>query len=824
LPQLAIKPRTRPNGRGFIIRAEQSAVEQRPQSLYGTTTRLILKPRAPSDILAAYRHREADTPSAMPSLVSRLAEVLGTVRRPGDFYASGAIEIPALRLEVDGFGVVALPLLPAPAAQLIAVAERAPYGRGVDTLVDTDVRRTWQIGAERVRIGGKHWARTLEAMVARAADGLGVSEPIAAEFYKLLVYDQGSFFVSHRDTEKSPGMFATLVVVLPSVSTGGELVIRHKGREVGLALHCDEPSEAVFAAFYADCPHEVLPVTSGCRLTLVYNLLRKEKGPRPEPPGHQREQAAALALLREWAVATSSPADDTPKKLVYPLEHAYTAAELGFDKLKGADAAVAGVLITVASQAGCDLQLAQITVEESGIAEYGGDFHPRRGRWSDEEEFEAGEVCDRSVGLSEWRAPDGVPSALGELPIEEAEICPPDALAEMDPDEEHFHEATGNEGASFERTYRRAALVLWPRERMFAVLNQAGRSVTLPYLEDLTERWAASGEDRQSRLWLQSHQLAGYVLSAWPTQGWCPKDDKGPSEVARMLTLLTRLADTEHIDAFADTVIARGSHEKGDREAILGALRLLSEDRMAVLLQRIVAGTAALSFSACGALLAHAVSTLPAQRLSSLAGAATALVESLPGDPSRAAPRDAWHRDPGMSSSFVVDLFNAVERVNEKLAVRAADHVLAWPETYGLDKVVVPGTRQLIESVMIGDNTAVQRLRIACRDHLRTRVAEPLEAPRDWSRANDLACRCPHCVDLGRFLADPARRIWTLKAAEGARGHVEETIRKARCDLDAMTDRRGRPYSLVCTKNQASYDRRMKQRQQDLENLAVLDG
>src|SRR5229473_3217769 len=232
----------------------------------------------------------------MVSIVSRLAEVLGTVRRPGDFYASGAIEIPALRLEVDGFGVVALPLLPAPVEQLIAVAERAPYGRGADTLVDTDVRRAWQIGAERVRIGGKHWARTLEEMVARAAEGLGVSEPIAAELYKLLIYDQGSFFVSHRDTEKSPGMFATLVVVLPSDSTGGELVIRHKGREVSLAPHCDEPSEAVFAAFYADCLHEVLPVTSGCRLTLVYNLLRRSDDRRgtdhsPQPPSYESEQA-----------------------------------------------------------------------------------------------------------------------------------------------------------------------------------------------------------------------------------------------------------------------------------------------------------------------------------------------------------------------------------------------------------------------------------------------------------------------------------------------------------------------------------------------------
>ena len=97
-------------------------------------------------------------------------------------------------------------------------------------MVDTAVRRTWQIGADRVRIQGKHWARTLESILARVAEGLGVDEPISAELYKLLVYDQGSFFVSHRDTEKARGMFATLVIVLPSISAGGDLVVRH--------IHC----------------------------------------------------------------------------------------------------------------------------------------------------------------------------------------------------------------------------------------------------------------------------------------------------------------------------------------------------------------------------------------------------------------------------------------------------------------------------------------------------------------------------------------------------------------------------------------------------------
>ena len=757
----------------------------------------------------------------MPSIATELAEVLSTVRRPGDFFASGTTEIPAPRLEVAGVGVVALPLLPAQARELIAVAERAPYGRGADTLVDTKVRRTWQIGADQVRIGGKHWARTLEAILARAAEGLGISEPIAVELYKLLIYDQGSFFVSHRDTEKSPGMFATLVVVLPSVSTGGELVVRHKGREVRLDLHCDEPSEAAFAAFYADCVHEVLPVTSGCRLALVYNLLRKGKGPQLQPPSYESEQARALALLREWAAFKRSPDEHVPKKLIYPLEHAYTPAEIGFDKLKGADAAVASVLAAAAPQAGCDLHLALVSIEESGIAEYT-DSYSRRGRWSDEEEFEAGEVCDRDVHLSEWRRPDGNASALGELPIEEGEICPPDALEDMDPDEEHFQEATGNEGASFERTYRRAALVVWPRERIFAVLNQAGLPVTLPYLHDLTERWAASGEDRQSTLWRQAHELAGYMLSAWPTQEWYAAEDE-PSETARMLNLLTRLADTASTEAFMTAVVAGSRRGKNNNEAILGALQLFSASQATALLERVVAGTAATSLAACCDLLAHAVAALP-DDATGLRGAAAALVEALPGDPSHRPQREPWPREPGVKPGLVVDLFNAVGRVDETLAGRAADHVLAWPKTYGLDAVLVPAIRQMIGSRIIEDSKAVQRLRLACLEHLHARVAEPWEAPRDWTRASKLACRCPDCNALSRFLADPERRTLTFKAAEGARSHVEQTIRNARCDLDVITDRRGRPYSLVCTKNQASYDRRVKQRNQDLADLRRFEG
>jgi len=355
----------------------------------------------------------------MASLTTELAEILHTVQRPGDFCTTDTIDIFAPRLEVAGVGPIALPLLPVQAQQLIAVAEQAPYGRGEATLVDTEVRRTWQIDPARVQIGGRHWEQTLADIVVRATVGLGVTGPVVADFYKLLVYDPGSFFVNHRDTEKAAGMFATLILVLPSIYTGGALLVRHRDREARLELSCPEPSQVAFAAFYADCVHEVLPITSGYRLALVYNLRRQGRGQLPEPPNYDTEQARVTVLLRQWSTGKDAPDADSPEKLLYPLEHAYTPAELAFAALKGADAAVADVLIAAASAADCDLHLALVSIKESGSAEHIGYYGSRRRGWSeeDEEDFEVGEVFDRSETLSDWRRPDGSQLALGTCPF-----------------------------------------------------------------------------------------------------------------------------------------------------------------------------------------------------------------------------------------------------------------------------------------------------------------------------------------------------------------------------------------------------------------------
>lgn len=764
----------------------------------------------------------------MNTINDTLAAILATVRTPGDFYATGTRALHFPRIEVDGFGPIALPMLPEQSERLIDVAERAPFGRGPQTLVDTTVRRTWQLGADRVRIVGKQWDAMLDDVVAAAAAGLGAGSGVTAELYKLLIYDEGSHFVSHRDTEKSSGMFATLIVGLPSLFDGGELVVRHRGREVHLDLRVADFAEIAWGAFYADCVHEVLPVTSGLRLALVYNLLRKGKRSAPRPPAYDRETAELKELFGRWSTPASATRDDPPVKLIYPLEHAYTPAELSFAALKGADAAVAGLLASVSREVACDVYAALVRIEESGTAEYSG-FPRSRGSWryhdddeeeADEDEFTVVEIDERTQTLSHWCNPEGNPVALGTMPFEDDEICPADALDDMAPDEQHFHEATGNEGASFERSYQRAALVLWPRANTNDVLARAGLDVSLPALGRRVSAWVDDHTTAGSPSWHEAHALATRMIADWRTQNEFGFEREDSAEAA-MLSHLARLQDARNIDAMLAGTIATGRCSKQVNAAVVDGLTLLEPARVGHLLLAIVQGNARARIGSCADLLAR-VAEVSAWH-PRMARAAEALVEEFPDDGARTRSqgRDWDHED--VDAALVLDILRALAPANlpalTALADRAVTHWLAAPRTYGMDKIIVPAIRLLSEQPALMQHRATQQLCAAAREHLQARVALALEPPADWRRESAIGCRCEHCNALQQFLASRNDEVWRFRAREADRRHVEDAIRRARCDIDCTTERTGRPHALVCRKNQASYERRVEQRRKDLADL-----
>ncbi|MBK1704620.1 2OG-Fe(II) oxygenase [Halochromatium glycolicum] len=820
----------------------------------------------------------------MTQLAHDLANALKAAERPGDFYASGTLDMHPLRLEAEGVGPIALPLLPGQAERLIAQAEQAPCGRGSETLVDPEVRRTWQLDAASVQICGRRWAEDLGQIVQQAADGLGVSGAVEAELYKLLVYDTGSFFVPHRDTEKAPGMFATMVVVLPSPFTGGELVIRHKGHEARLDLRRDEPSEVAWAAFYADCRHEVLPIASGYRLALIYNLIRPHGEPIPQPPDHDSVCAVVTDLLRAWGQGPNQqqPDQDEPNKLVLPLEHAYSEAELGFQTLKGADAAVAGVVRAAAEAAGCDLHLGLVSVYEYGLAEhtgYYGGWGRRRG-WRDDdadEEFEIIEATEEGRVIRHWRLPDGSAPAIGELDIDDNELSPPDAFAGFDDIEPDFQEATGNEGASYERSYQCAALVVWPRSHRGAVLAAGGLGVSMPYLSALLDRWRQAAASDRDALREEAHALALAIRDHWPNKVSRPWWASGHAQEGDLIAALAEIGDHAAAAEFILDQIAAGTYDAADNAQLVKVLAELSKAQAAELLGAVISGNALVKPAACADLLAR-YTAHPGHAGDALRPAAEALLAALPGSaatPAELPPEQRYRHEPP-SAALVADTLTALSRIDpdpaetapaeparteraqaeqvrveeqraeeeraqrehagQGLAEQALSLFLKDHERYPIDSVLLPAALHLVEQDRPGASealpnadsdapgTAANRLRNAVLQHLEQRIAEPLAPPADWERPATVQCTCTDCRNLNRFLASPTESTWRLKAAEQSRRHVEHSIQRSQCDLDCTTNKLGRPYTLVCKKNQASYERRVQQREKDLDDRARLTG
>ncbi len=665
-----------------------------------------------------------------------LENTLMRVKRPGDYYVADRLEVPLPTVRVDGVGTVSFPVPPFQFEQLIKLATRAPYGRGEETILDASVRQVWQITADQVSVGGKSWGRSFEAILSRVTDGLGCARAeVSAELYKLLVYDPGGFFKPHRDTEKCAGMFGTLVVALPSEHSDGEVVIRHAGREVRVALSQSEFTELAFAAFFADCEHEVCPISAGHRICLVYNLVQRPRGGKTKPPSapvYESEVSHLAGVLQETLASGKAPL-----KIVWLLEHQYSPASLAFTALKNADAARTKVLADAAARAGCAVHLGIVHIEEYGsaIPSYEPYYDRRYGGWNDatdadddledpegdgSEDFEIVEVVDGAQFVNEWTDLDNGKAAFGPIPLLSRELVPAGALDGEASDKKRVTEATGNEGATFERSYHRAAVVVWHRSRYGDVLLQAGVGAVLPYLKQQVAACERAPKTEGARR--ETLALTGRMLDRWQASlkrsDWVYPARTSTPNRAEMLELLARLGDVKLIERFIGRIVTE-TYDGSENAAMAAAVPLLTPARACDLMSGVVRANVPSAHVECIDLLSRLVGVLveggvtPATRWKKeLHEVAVILVAGLKdlGGPSRT-PRPSdlddpyWYQDEdweqdldetktvpseAVRASAIAGLLDALGRLASDLPRQAAAIIADRPAAFDPVHVVVP--------------------------------------------------------------------------------------------------------------------------------------
>jgi hypothetical protein len=829
----------------------------------------------------------------------QLLEILKKVDRPGAFCASGRLPPTLPGLEVAGVGPIALPLEKRQAAALKKRAHQAPYGKGTQTLVDTDIRRVWEIDADQVVLANPEWPDVLKQAVGTVQSELGLEkQKLEAHLYKLLLYEPGSFFLAHRDGEKLDRMVATLVIALPSAHKGGELVVRHEGREKIVDFGPNSQFQTQFAAFYADCEHEIRPVRSGFRLALVYNLTLAKAKRTITAPTSGEQIAAAARLLRQWSGQRRTHADSSdegaPSKLAVLLDHQYTEAGLTYDALKGTDRAQADALFAAAREAGCDASLALVTYWETGSAESSGDYgygYGRSGRYSDEfDDEESGEyimdeVIDSSLTAEHFSDADGKPLAFGPIPLDDEEIVSEQALDEGEPDKEEFEGYTGNAGMTLERWYHRAAVLLWPAESRFDVLCEAGVEAAVGGLEQMVRRWKEAPKSEQEQLKQSCLDFARRIIAHWPErksasgypaaygdsdfgdedindeeydeegfdsegyddEGYDEEDydeedeDSGgddaevggqPDRAVRndsprpLLSLLEELGDVSLIAAWLRGVLAKDASVDpgktlGDVCKQHGWATFQDE------LRELFANTSNETLERHARLLADwslRKDKNPDRRrlCSELTEQLMSAVERW--DPQRA--RRDWQARVVNRSELLSPLAQAFLVLEEpELLERLVTYVLDRPKEFDLTTVQVPALLSLepwLKRNLKHGSPPLRRWLKAIADELDSRASHPPQEPVDWRRESATGCNCADCKELSRFLRDPDTKTLRLPLAEQRRRHLHQIIDARKLDTTHVTERRGRPYTLVCTKTKASYERAVQAHEVDLDQRAKI--
>jgi hypothetical protein len=736
-----------------------------------------------------------------------------------------------LDLDVVGVGRVGLPLSPAQAKQLSGLGRPARFGRGERTLTDRQVRDTWQIPKQIVRV---EWSAAFGSALDKVRDGLGLppSCRLAAELHSVLVYEPGQFFVPHQDSEKDDAMVATLVVTVPSAHSGGELVIHQGGQAT---TYRASKTKLSLVAFYADCLHEVLPVSSGHRMALTYNLLLDGDPTSATPAdGPAFDELAALLEAHLTTRRKHRYRDevlDPPNRLVYLLDHEYTARALSWARLKGADARRAALLHAAAESVDCEVALALAEIQETCDALEPDTRYTRR-RWSDDapptgpEDYELQDLIDSSIRLTRWTDPAGTWAQDIALDIDEDEVCTSTPTDQLRPYESEFEGYMGNYGNTMDRWYRRAGLVVWQRADSFAIRAEISPVQALDQLVA-----AARAAKRADREQARSDARVGVETLApfWDTAVRSQDQSRFLTKALRAATVLEDADSAATLLRPFRVETLRRSHAKA-----LAKLAARHAEPWTGELIRTWFGDPRYPHRtfATGEDRSQWLSRLPAL-------AETLDAERQAGQTiGRHLLRHAWEHleaeiDLWAGQSRPSHLQTHLAPLGEPLA--ALLQAAATLDAVDLRDQVVAHLRDCQDAVALCERRALRaaatlppglrldagfpELATDCATRLRARLSRPARADGDWSLDLPTGCTCDLCTELELFLRDPHRTTLDWPLAEQRRQHLHQRIQSAELPVTHQTRRQGRPYVLVLTKTPTLFEQDRKARTQDQADL-----
>jgi hypothetical protein len=294
-------------------------------------------------------------------------------------------------------------------------------------------------------------------------------------------------------------------------------------------------------------------------------------------------------------------------------------------------------------------------------------------------------------------------------------------------------EASGNEGATYERSYRRAVLALWRQNGTADVLLQAGVVAAVPYLKQLADggtrarQEAIAVAERILEGWRSDPEWHSYSIGRkWP----------GPADRTQAIASLTKLNSPALLERFLKEVVA-SSYDGSENAPLLASVNVLGDVQAAAVVSSLVSARMPERPNECVELLL-ALSENPSPCFLDVAQAAIACLDSVGKCDSKSETFD-WdpaERKHPLAPEFLENLFQALQRFNGgTLCGAAAKQIASRPECFSPVTLVAPAIERIWlrlrhRTAMV--NTSLHYLWTTAAEFLLRHSETPPQPPSDW--------------------------------------------------------------------------------------------
>jgi hypothetical protein len=688
-------------------------------------------------------------------------------------------------LEIEGVGELSYPINELQAKALISIADKAPFGKGSQTVLDNNVRSAWEINADMLTFRGKEWERFLNKILGSIKPELGIENyAISAHLYKMLIYEKGDFFLRHKDSEKEKGMFGTLIIALPCRHSGGELIVSFDNKEEVINFaEAATDYKISYAAFYADCNHEIKPVTAGYRVCLVYNMVQEKAGEKIEPATVETHALQLARILKE-----QEQLGDT-KPYIVLLGHQYTPENFSKQSLKLNDRHKVDILFSAAQKLGFYAKACLVTSYRAGMP-VGDD---------EDEDAAMEEVFDESLDIEHW-AESEVP-ALDAVSFEEEDLITSFALNDDEPIVKEATGYMGNYGPDLMHWYHYAAIVIWSPATNAKLLPLQNAATQLKWINYFNKNYpkASNAETEAVELLL--------------SEGFSPSNSRQKTDCNPIANWIINRKD-ETLFLRLPLQLSQSYFKNIDTEHWTKLIAFYSAEVTEKTFEY-------LTQNVTPAVLAHLLSVVRSLlEIGERADFITAQIARLPRYLYEISNNPA-DKKPSISDSILNDVLYLEQQLpqNEAWVNNVAAIIKGYNQRKYINDILTPAILALPVLTSLA-----QKVLMWCRKCIEQRVNNKPQPPTDWSRQiPEIKSHKKQWRVLKEFLESPYQQVFDYRVNQQERNEMEHAINSVVVDLQTETIRKGSPHTLRITKTQASYHRQMKDWNEDVKLLEKIN-